>query len=190
MVLFQNSGGVRAEFSETRHLSILEAAIESEGALYFSPPDRLARHTTQPGRSSLVVNGNRVTLRDETGERTLSLGSSELASGLVNSFAVLLRGDLEALRDGYEVKLHSPKGQAASGAFSWTLDLEPRSITVRRLIERIRVQGMGERLTLMETLETNGDRTVMVFSGVETGLTFDAEQVERLFFVPNSDTAP
>ena len=40
------SGGVRARFRETKHLSLLTAPLVSEGTLYFAPPDRFARHTT------------------------------------------------------------------------------------------------------------------------------------------------
>ena len=190
MALFESSGGVRAEFSEKRYLAILKAPIETEGVLYFSPPDRLARYTTHPGHSSLVVNGNRLTLRDETGEQTLTLGSSELARGLVDSFAVLLRGDLQALRATYRVKLHSQEDHGTPDAFAWTLDLEPRSPTIRRLIERIRVEGRGNKLALMETLETTGDRSIMVFTVVQTGLIFSTEEVERVFSVQNRDDAP
>jgi hypothetical protein len=41
----------------------------------------------------------------------------------------------------------------------------------------------------METLEKNGDRTLMVFSAVETGLEFDDEQLEHLFSFKDDDRA-
>ena len=49
------SGGVRARFRETKHLSLLTAPLVSEGTLHFAPPDRLARHTTHPGNASIVT---------------------------------------------------------------------------------------------------------------------------------------
>lgn len=193
MVLFQNSGGVRAEYEEKRHVSILSDPIETEGLLFFSPPDRLARYTTHPGHASLIVNGNRLTIQDEMGQRSMNLESSELASGLVDSFAVLLRGDLKALQSGYEASLSATQSSSDPDSLegaNWILDLEPRSSTIRGLIERIRIQGKGGRLVRMETLETNGDRSVMLFSGVQTGLQFEPEEIERFFSVPSSKRSP
>ena len=67
MEFFAESGGVRAHFQESRHLSILTDPIETTGTLYFAPSDRLARHTSRPYRSSVVVEAGRVSLGDETG---------------------------------------------------------------------------------------------------------------------------
>ena len=190
MALFESSGGVRAEFSEKRYLSILEEPIETRGVLYFSPPDRLARYTNYPDQSSMVANGELIILRDRTGEQTMTLGSSELARQLVDSFAVLLRGDLKALTGMYRVELHFQQGQGAPQARPWTLDLEPRSPRIRKLIERIRVEGLGNKLIAKETLETNGDRSIMVFPVVQTGLNFGDEEIELFFLLKNRDSAP
>src|SRR5262245_48154741 len=92
------SRGVQARFHEVRSVSLLTAPLESEGMLYFAAPDLLARHTTRPGRSSVVVRGSHVELRDETGHQGLLVGSSELASALIDDLMGLLRGDLPALR--------------------------------------------------------------------------------------------
>jgi outer membrane lipoprotein-sorting protein len=189
MALFAGSQGVRAEFSESRYLSILIEPIETRGTLYFSPPNYLARYTSQPDVSSIVADGRQVTLRDRTGTKTIDLGSSELARELVGSFAVLLRGDLAALNAGYEVELLSEKGDDSPLTSPWILDLKPRSSEIRALIERTRIEGVGSRLTSMETLEKNGDRTLTTFSSVETGLEFDEEELEHLLSLKDHDRA-
>jgi outer membrane lipoprotein-sorting protein len=193
MALFERSGGVRAEFSESRYISILEDPIETRGVLYFSPPANLARYTSQPDDSSLVTDGSQVTLSDRTGTKTISLGSSELARELVNSFLILLRGDLEALHAGYEVKLHSRSSHDSPDdsphESPWILDLKPRSPQIRELIARVRIEGSANKLSAMETLEKNGDKTLMVFSVVETGLEFNDEQIDLLFSLQAHDRA-
>lgn len=181
MMLFAGSGGVRAQFLERRELEILQNPIETRGDLYFSPPDRLARHTRRPGQSSLVVHGNKLTLRDETGQQTLNLDSSELARGLVNNFSVLLSGDLDSLRERYEIEFSPHRSTENQEPDGWLLELKPRSRLIRSLVERIRIEGQSNRLTTMETLETNGDRSVMVFTAVETGLEFDSDELARFF---------
>ena len=131
MELLAGAGGVRARFHESRHISILNDPIQSGGVLYFAPPDRLARHTTQPGRASVIVDADRVSIRDETGHRTFDLDASVVVRSLVSNLVVLLRGDLKALNAEYTVEF-----EAADG--SWTLDLEPRSRALRSIVERVR----------------------------------------------------
>ncbi|MEE3327821.1 MAG: outer membrane lipoprotein carrier protein LolA [Myxococcota bacterium] len=187
MQIFAGSQGVRAHFTEERHLSILTTPIQTEGELFFSPPSRLARHTRRPGRSSLIVDGDRLTLSDETGEQTLSLDSSAVARGLVDNFILLLRGDLSSLRQMYEVAFYSRGSADSPDSTGWVIELVPRDPTTRSLVERIRITGISDSLSSMDTLETNGDRTIMKFSGVETGIQFDQEQLLLFFSVPKEE---
>lgn len=177
MSRFAASGGVRAHFRETKHLALLEAPLETEGVVVFSPPDRLARHTTKPGSSSVVVEGSRVLIRDETGEQRADLAADDVARQLVDNLAVLLRGDLEALRSRYSTR-------ASFDGDTWSLELEPRSRLLARIVESIRVEGTGATLERMELRETNGDTTVTEFFDVETGLSFAPGELERLFSAP------
>ncbi len=171
--------GVRARFRETKYLSLLTDPLASEGILYFDPPDRLARYTTSPGESSVVVRDGHAIFRDETGSQVIAIGSSGVARHLVDHLAVLLRGDLEALRSRHRVRI---EGDDAG----WTLELEPREPSVRAIVASIRVAGSGSELARMEVVEENGDRTVTVFSEVESGLAFDPAALDRFFPV----TAP
>jgi outer membrane lipoprotein-sorting protein len=170
------SGGVAARFHESRQIAILREPIESAGMLYFAPPNWLARHVTEPGESRVVVRDDRVTFRDETGTQTLELGSSEVARALVGNTRLLMRGDLEALMVQYHVKFR------VEGDL-WTLDLEPRSRIVRRIMQRLRVQGRGGELVLMESTETSGDITLTTFSDVKLGVDFSPEARAEIFAV-------
>jgi outer membrane lipoprotein-sorting protein len=183
MQRFAASGGVRARFRESRHLSILTDPIETTGTLYFAPPDRLARHTTWPGRSSVVIEAERVLLGDETGQRVFDLNTSEIARALVGNLMIVFRGDLESLRERYSIAFDS-------NAESWTLDLEPRSRALRSVIERIHFVGRGRDLTAMETRESNGDRTIMELSEIESGLSWEQRDLDRIFSTDPPDATP
>jgi outer membrane lipoprotein-sorting protein len=177
------SGGVQARFHEVRYVSLLTAPLESEGILYFATPDLLARHTTRPGRSSVVVRGSQVALRDETGYQALPVGASELAPALIDHLVGLLRGDLETLRARHTLRfeLHDR---------GWELRLEPRSRVVRSVIDSIRMEGRGNELLEMEVVETSGDRTVTSFSEVQRGRTFTPSEIERLFPIEGPERTP
>lgn len=183
MARLAQSGGVEAHFREIRQLTILSEPIESRGVLYFAPPDWLARHVTQPGEAKIVVRDDRVSFRDETGVQTLELGSSEVARAMVGNVSVLLRGDLPALRQQYDV------GFEVDGD-AWTLDLEPKDRVVRQLIERLRVEGKQNQLVRMESIETSGDVTVTEFSDVEVGVEFSPEARAEIFSIQPAASAP
>ncbi len=183
MERFAASGGVRTRFRELRHLSILADPIETTGMLYFAPPDRLARHTTWPGRSSVVVEAGRVSLGDETGQRVFDFNTSEVARALVGNLMIVFRGDLETLKARYSISFDSD-GE------NWTLDLDPRSRALRGIIDRIRFTGRSRDLSAMETRESNGDRTTMRFSEIEIGLSWEHGDLDRIFSLDPPDTAP
>ena len=201
MKLLASSGGVRARFHQTRTLSLLEDSIETSGVLYFVPPDTLARHTTQPGRSSVVVRHSTVTFRDETGEQVVQLASSEVAQAIVGNLVVILRGDLAGLRARYHVEFRPTRSDPVpSGDISeedrddawdgWELDLVPRSKRVRAIIERVRFAGQRNAIARVETHEANGDQTVDQFSDVAVGLEWDAEAYEQIFSLDAPGDAP
>jgi outer membrane lipoprotein-sorting protein len=182
MELFASSGGVRAHFRELRHLSILTDPIETTGMLYFAPPDRLARHATRPGRSSVIVEAGRVSLADETGQQVYDFDTNEVARALIGNLMVVFRGDLESLKARYSISFDSEEDD-------WTLDLEPRSRALRGIIERIRFTGRSRELSAMETRESNGDRTIVKFSEIEIGLSWEQGDLDRIFSLDPSDPA-
>ena len=109
MEIFAASGGVRARFQESRHISILTDPIETGGMLYFAPPDRLARHATRPGRSSVVVEAGRVSFADETGTRSFDLSTSEVAQTLVGNLII----NPQLVNYGTVKRFHARLGQIA-----------------------------------------------------------------------------
>jgi len=183
MEFFASSGGVRAHFRESRHLSILIDPIETTGTLYFAPPNRLARHATRPGRSSVVVEAGRVSLADETGQQVYDFDTNEVARALIGNLMVVFRGDLESLRTRYSISFDSDGDD-------WTLDLEPRSRALRGIIERIRFTGRSRELSAMETRESNGDRTIVRFSEIETGLSWEQGDLDTIFSLDAPDATP
>ncbi len=173
MAFFAKSRGVRARFDEAKTMSILARDITTHGVLYFDPPDRLARVTTDPGASTVIVRGTAVSVEDETGRRELDLGASALARGLVGNLALLLRGDLVELETRHRVEY------VAEGD-RWRLDLLPRDAELAAIVDRVRVTGVGGSIASVETHEKSGDQTVTRLSDVAFGLEFTGAG-ERFF---------
>jgi outer membrane lipoprotein-sorting protein len=166
--------GVQARFREVKQLALLSQPLESRGTLYFVPPDRLSRETTEPSSTRLVIDGDRFSFRDAAGSEAIDLSSSPIAREYVSNFIVLFNGDLEALRKRYEPAF------TASGD-GWQLELRPRAKPLRDFVERVTLAGRGRALVRMELVEVGGDRTTTWFEEVRTDRAFSAEELARIF---------
>lgn len=169
--------GVVARFREVKELGMLSVPLEARGTLYFVPPDRLARVTTEPAPTRLVIDGDRFAYRDEAGDEAADLSSNPLAREFVRSFIVLFNGDLEALRERYRADF------AVEGS-RWTLRLVPRRRPLADFVLGITLEGAGRRLEHIEMREVDGDRTVTTFEEVRVDRRFEASELERIFAVP------
>jgi outer membrane lipoprotein-sorting protein len=173
------TSGVVARFHEVKELSLLSSPLEVSGTLYFIPPDRLARITTRPGRSKLVIDGKRFSFRDETAHEDVDLSGNPVARAFVSNFIVLFNGDLDALRRRYR-----PDFQVEGR--SWTLILSPLGPPLADVVKRVTLEGQGPSLDRMELLETNGDRTTTTFQDVQTDHRFSPAERERIFANPGA----
>lgn len=166
--------GVRAAFREEKSLALLEAPLVSEGTLYFVPPDRMARITTRPGASTLVIDGGRLSYRDEAGASDVDLSGNRAARALVENFVVLFAGDLAALRERYDLRFE------AEGT-RWRIQLAPRAAPLTSFIASVELRGVGPALAEMSVREADGDLTVTRFERVETDVDYTPEELARLF---------
>jgi hypothetical protein len=173
MERMRRSVGVAAEFTERKELALLSKPLESRGRLYFASPDRLARFTTTPVFSALIVAGDAVRFREGEDEE-LDLSGDPVARRFVENFVVLWSGDQGRLERLYRVEL-SAKGER------WQLSLSPRGAPLDRVIERIELRGDSQSLLEMEVRERDGDRTITAFGVVDVDRTFSPAELERLF---------
>ena len=175
--------GVRASFHETKELVLLEAPLESDGRLYFVPPARMARITTRPGASTLVIDGPKMSFRDETGATDVDLSASRVARTIVENFVVLFNGDLPGLRERYAVD-YSADGPR------WRMRLVPKGAPLSQFVGEVSLRGDGPALEEMVIVEPEGDRTVTRFHDMETGVRFGPDELARLFPQGASSTQP
>jgi hypothetical protein len=151
--------------------------------LYFVPPARMARITTRPGASALVIDGGRLSYSDETGASDVDLASNRVARALVENFVVLFAGDLPALRERYNVDF------AADGA-RWRMQLTPKAEPLAKFIASVELRGEGPALKEMAVREADGDQTLTRFERVETDTRFSPEELARLFSPGSSAARP
>jgi len=175
---FAAMSGLSAKFREEKHMALLAAPLVNEGVIYFAPPGRLARHTTSPLASSVIIDGSRLTFGDARGVEAIGFEQNPVLGLFVSSFVKIFAGDRDALAQMYSMELHgSPEG-------AWSLKLRPRLSPMDKVIEGIELRGEGLVVSTMVVHEIGGDTTTTTFTEVDTGRSFSAAEQTKLFRIP------
>jgi hypothetical protein len=134
----------------------------------------MARLTSRPGRSALVIDGGRMSYTDEAGAGDVDLAGNRVARAVVENFVVLFSGDLAALRERYRVEFDAE-------GLRWRMRLLPKQAPLSQFLASVELRGEGPALAEMVILEPDGDRSATRFRSVETDTRFSAEELARLF---------
>jgi len=144
-----------ANFTERRTMAMLNAPLETKGTLRYEAPDYLVKQTLQPHAEKITVRGELLTIVEGHERlRSLSLSDSPQVTALVESIRGTLAGDLDALERYYQVAV---TGSPAA----WRLELTPKGEDIAALISSINISGQDGKIRTVDTLEINGDRTIM-----------------------------
>ena len=149
----------RARFVEKKYLSVLKAPLESSGELLFLPPARLEKRTISPKPETLVLDGDTLTIERNQKKRSISLRSYPEVDALVGSIRSALAGDRERLARSYRIEVDGTRDR-------WRLVLLPSDPAIAALVSRLLLTGGGNRIESIETLQANGDRSVMTIRPV------------------------
>lgn len=169
-----SSPGVEAAFEERKELSLLAAPLTSRGVIYFAAPGRFARFTTDPGFTSLIVNGDEVRLREGVDGEEMDLTGNPLARVFIENVVVLWSGDGEKLQRLYVAEFRGD-------ADRWELALTPRRDPLARVIASITMRGDADAMREMIVAERDGDRTTTLFRSVRSDRRFEADELRRIF---------
>jgi hypothetical protein len=144
-------------FVEKKYLAVLDAPVESAGLLRYQAPDRLEKTTERPIRESMMLEGDLLVMQRDGKRRSMPASQLPGVAALVGGLRDTLGGDAEALRRIFKVVV---QGTAAA----WQIDLLPSDATSAQLVNRITLRGQDDRLLEVETLQADGDRSVMALS--------------------------
>ncbi len=167
--------GLVAHFREEKHLALLEAPLVSEGELYYARPDRRRRSVEQPVRSTLVLRGSELSMAAGGSTRVIDLEAQPTIRAFVESFRLILAGDLTGLSAIYALELRS------ASAEGWELVLTPRSAPLSEAIAAVEVRGRGRVLRELRVRESGGDETVTQFRDVDPARSFSERERDELF---------
>jgi hypothetical protein len=175
-LLLQLSGspGTKAQFHERRFLSLLSGPLESQGTLYYQPPDRLARITTAPAKTRLVFDLGRMRFQDEAGSSDLALAERPAAQAWAENLLAIFRANRAELESRHRLEYH------AEGA-RWELRLTPIAPPLDRHFASIKLVGAGRALREIDVVEVDGDSVQMLFDESDPEHVFTAEESLEVF---------
>ena len=149
----------RATFVEEKHLAALTEPLLLHGDLDYRAPAHLVKRTVAPIEETIEVDGSQLSI-GKPGEgmrQSLSLDAYPEIKIFVAAIRATLAGDLDTLRDYYEVGF-SGTPQA------WELTLVPRSRRVREFLRVVRISGTAQQMTSVEMIEGSGDTSLMTIT--------------------------
>lgn len=151
-------GTVEAGFRERKELALLQQPLELTGTLRYRAPAYLLKQVLQPYPERYEVDEDWLTVdTPEQGLRHLPLDGYPLLRAFVESVRATLAGDLQTLQRYYRVQFHGqPEG--------WNLRLEPVTPAMSQFVTAIVIQGQAAQVLSVETLESDGDRSLMTIA--------------------------
>jgi Outer membrane lipoprotein carrier protein LolA-like len=146
-------------FEETAFSSLLTQPLKTHGILRFTPPTGLEKHITAPYDERYLVEGDTVRFESKAKgrNRSLSLHDYPALRAFIEAFRSTLANDVITLRRFYRVTLQGEPRR-------WVLILRPLDDDVQALVQSIRFSGERERVSRIEIIAPDGDRSVMVIT--------------------------
>jgi len=147
----------QARFSERKFVAVLDAPVESAGVLRYEAPGRLEKTTERPRPETMLLDGDALVLQRDGRRRSLQADQLPGVAALVGALRDTLAGDAQSLRRLFRVVVQGSEA-------SWQIDLLPLDAASAELVSRITLRGSADSLREIETLQADGDRSVMLLS--------------------------
>ena len=149
---------VEAAFREEKTWAVLDAPLVTTGMLYYRAPDFLRKRTLHPHPEDYEADGHWLTVETpEAGRRQFDLNGYPQLRPFVEAIRATQAGDQAALARYYQLEF---QGTPAD----WSLRLTPHDADAQRYVAAIVLRGRNGRIVSMETLEPDGDRSLMTIT--------------------------
>lgn len=150
---FARHPDITADFTEQRYFPFKKKPVELQGEVRVSAARGLSLHYTAPEVRTVILDEQGVLIRAAAGEKAPPADPRAAAAN--NALRHVLRFDLAALEPDFELY-----GQRDGDG--WTLQLVPRTDTLRRSVGRITVTGLAATIRHIEIRRTAKQAVVIL----------------------------
>jgi outer membrane lipoprotein-sorting protein len=146
---------VEAAFREEKTLALLQEPLITQGVLYYRAPAYLRKRTLKPQPEEFQADGDWLTIEmAEQGRRDFNLKGYPQLQPFVEAIRATQAGDQATLERYYQLEFQGTLE-------NWVLHLTPRDRQAAGFIKAIIIRGQRAWIASVETLEPDGDRSLM-----------------------------
>lgn len=152
-----NTHSIQSDFSQTKHLSVLDNAILSEGVLVFKAPNLVKWEYTKPYKNIAVFKNDKLLVNNEGKKEDIDLSSNRLFRSLNSLIVSSIKGDMFD-ESQFEMSFFKfPKG--------YLVKFIPKDKRMKKLVAAFELKFDSDSSQVMEVklIEPNEDYTLIVF---------------------------
>lgn len=167
---------LRARFTQTKYMSLLQEPLVATGRFAFKRPDRILWEIEQPEKTTVIITGNRLEIPGLPESERAALARVPVATALAQ-IGALFTGDIGAVRDAFDATAEGDDGGVR-------VRLVPRRADAHGMFNRIELRFAAPDLTLRAIQLANrlGDRVEVTLDDVAV----NAPVPDALFAVPTA----
>jgi outer membrane lipoprotein-sorting protein len=152
---------IKAEFKQEKNMAMLEEKIHSSGHFFFKKTNKVRMEYVQPFKYLMVINGDKILIRDQQKTSTYSGGDNKLFRTINKIILDCVQGKILDNKDFSSQVFESEK--------QYSLDLKPHNKDLKKLFATIRLHIKKSDFSIdkMEMIEPMGDNTVLSFFNKE-----------------------
>jgi outer membrane lipoprotein-sorting protein len=167
---------LQASFRQTRVIGLLATEVESKGSMIFVRPDRLRWQLDPPDAVTYWVGPEGFAMATAHGVLKVGKTAAGRFAAVLADVLVLLGGDLQKLRERYELTVTEPEDRLV-------LTAKPRADKNPELSKQVSELSMefGPELWMvqrMSIVERSGDRSTMLFDALKRDLPVAPERMK------------
>lgn len=166
---------IDCDFTQYRHLSILENNLISSGKFYFKPDGMIRLEYTQPEASVVVINGEKIKMESGGKTNMYRMSSNPVVTVIKTVFLNCISGNWDELKNDCQIVFLEDK-------LTYQLDMKPLHKKAQKYVQKIEVVLDKKDMSInrMIITESLNDFTRYVF----TNKRFDMPLSDQLFSIP------
>jgi outer membrane lipoprotein-sorting protein len=158
----KNTKTIESRFTQEKNLSVISEKIITHGKFFFKQENKLRWEYTDPYRYLLIMNGEKVVIKDDSKVNHFDAGSNKLFSEVNSIMVGSIRGTILEEKTKFRIEFLEKTG------FN-LVRLSPLSQQLKAYIYQILIYFNKETYTVekLEMVEPSGDFTKIDFTGLK-----------------------
>jgi outer membrane lipoprotein-sorting protein len=166
---------IDCDFTQYRHLSILENNLISSGRFYFKPDGMIRLEYIQPEASAVVINGEKIKIESGGKTNIYRMSSNPVATAIKTVLSACISGNWDELKNDCQIVFLEDK-------LTYRMEIKPLHKKVKKYVQKIEVVFDKKDMSVNRMIITESltDFTRYVF----TNKRFNIPLSDQLFSIP------